>query len=193
MSPKPAPRPDALVRPADLTPRRAIISGFIAFHIAADHHHCDAAVARLAAVGEAYGRPVSATRRPVAVVAHVFAESAGGGHLPAGRSHLSRRIQDRNGSFRFPPTTASPGAIRSSDSGNGRTTTSGQIPAIRSGLTRRGTSRESTTRAGCLPTPSNSIGTGRSLRPFDSGPPKEPMKWEHARFFTYTVKPADLR
>src|ERR1700735_5532780 len=35
MSPKPAPRPDALVRPADLTPRRAIISGFIAFHIAA--------------------------------------------------------------------------------------------------------------------------------------------------------------
>jgi hypothetical protein len=27
----------------------------------------------------------------------------------------------------------------------------------------------------------------------DSGPPKGPMKWEHARFFTYAVKPADLR
>jgi hypothetical protein len=31
------------------------------------------------------------------------------------------------------------------------------------------------------------------ISPIDSGPPKEPLKWQHGKFFTYAVKPADLR
>ncbi len=31
------------------------------------------------------------------------------------------------------------------------------------------------------------------ISPIDSGPPKEPLKWQHALFYTYPVKPADLR
>jgi hypothetical protein len=31
------------------------------------------------------------------------------------------------------------------------------------------------------------------ISPIDSGPPKGPMTWQHALFYTYPVKPADLR
>jgi hypothetical protein len=192
MSPKPAPRPDALVRPADLTPRRAIISGFIAFHIAAviiiamppsrgllmlAKHTVDP---YLRLVGLSQSWPMFSPNPPAAdtyLLAEVIYRDGFKSEwkfpIPADYSLTRRYTIER---------------FRKWANDNVRPNTGHSIWPDAA----RYVARVNDTRG----VPPDTIKLYRYwsfITSIDSGPPKEPMKWEHSRFFTYTVKPADLR